>query len=46
MYATDSGGSVMVWGCIPCDGIGPIVKVTGGMKYTNLLSNTMLPCMQ
>ena len=26
------GGSVMVWGCISCDGIGPITKVEGGRK--------------
>ena len=43
------GGSVMVWGCISCDGIGPIVTVTGRMNakdYIDLLSSTLLPYMQ
>ena len=26
------GGSVTVWGCITCDGIGPITKVEGRMN--------------
>ena len=38
-------GSVMVWGCISCDGIG-ITKVEGRMNgndYRRLLSNHLLP---
>ena len=40
------GGSVMVWGCISCDGIGPITKVEGrmiGKDYIRLLSRHLLP---
>ena len=43
------GGSVMVWGCISCDGTSPIVTVTGRMNakdYIDLLSSTLLPYMQ
>ena len=39
-------GSVMVWGCISCDGIGPITKVEGrmnGKDYIRLLSRHLLP---
>ena len=42
------GGSVMVWGCISCDGIGPITKVEGrmnGKDYIILLS-LLLPYTQ
>ena len=27
-----SGGSVMVWGCISCDGVRPLAKIDGRMK--------------
>ena len=40
-----SGGSVMVWGCISCDGVGPVVKVEDRMNvkdYTELLSTSLL----
>lgn len=43
------GGNVMVWGCISCDGIGPIAKVEGrmcGKDYIQLLSTSLLPYMQ
>ena len=43
------GGNVMVWGCISCDGVGPIVKVEGrmnGKDYIKLLSNSLLPYMR
>ena len=43
------GGSVMVWGCISCDGIGPITKMEGSMNgkdYIRLLSKHLLPYMQ
>ena len=42
------GGSVMVWGCISRDGIGPITKVEGrmnGKDYIRLLSRHLLPYM-
>ena len=42
------GGSVMVWGCISCDGIGTLAKVDGRMKgvdYIVLFAN-LLPYMQ
>ena len=43
------GGSVMVWGCISCDGVGPLAKIDGGMKgkdYIDLLSANLFPYMQ
>ena len=43
------GGCVMMWGCIFCDGIGPITKVDGrinGNVYVNFLSRHLLPYMQ
>ena len=43
------GGSVMVWGCISCDGVGPLAKIEGRMKgkdYIDLLSANLLPYMQ
>ena len=43
------GGSVMVWGCISCDGVGPLAKIDGRMKgkdYIDLLSANLLPYMQ
>ena len=42
------GGSVMMWGCISCDGVGPLVKVDGMMKavdYIQLLNTSLLPYM-
>ena len=42
-------GSVKVWGCISCDGIGLITKVEGrmnGKDYIRLLSRHLLPYMQ
>ena len=39
-------GSVMVWGCISCDGIGLIAKAEGrmnGKDYIRLLSRHLLP---
>ena len=35
------GGSIMMWGCISCEGTGPITKVEGrmtGKDYIRLLS--------
>ena len=43
------GGSVMVWGCMSCDGVGPLVKVEGrmsGRDYIRLLSQTLVPYIQ
>ena len=43
------GGSVVVWGCISCGGIGPITKVDGrmnGKDYIIVLSRHLLPYMQ
>ena len=42
------GGSVMVWGCISCDGIGTLAKVDGRMKGVDyiVLSANLLPYMQ
>lgn len=43
-----AGGSVMVWGCISCDGVGPIDKVEGRMNakdYIQFLSRTVLTWM-
>ena len=31
------GGSVMVWGCITCNGVGPLTKVDGRMKATDYI---------
>lgn len=42
------GGSVMVWGCITCDGVGPMTKVDGRMNakdYIGLLEKTLVPFM-
>ena len=42
------GGSVMMWGCISCDGGRPLVKVNGKMKaidYIQLLNTSLLLCM-
>ena len=42
-------GSVMVWGCISCEGTGPITKMEGrmnGKDYSRLLSRNLLPYMQ
>ena len=42
------GGSVMMWGCISCGGVGPLVKVDGRMKaidYIQLLNTSLLPYM-
>ena len=38
----------MMWGCISCDGIGPITKVEGRMNgnvYIKFLSSHLLPYM-
>ena len=43
------GRSVMVWGCISCNGVGPLVKVEGRMNekdYIKLLSTSSLPFMR
>ena len=43
------GGSVMVWGCISCEGTGLITKVEGrmnGKDYIRLLPRHLLPYMQ
>ena len=43
------GGSVMVWGCISCNGVGPLAKIDGRMEgkdYTDQLSADLLPYMQ
>lgn len=43
------GGNVMMWGCISCDGVGPLVKVEGRMNgndYIKLLSASLLPFMR
>ena len=40
------GGNVMVWGCISCNGVGPLVKVEGRMNskdYIRILSGKLLP---
>ena len=39
------GGNVIMWGCITCDGVGPLVKVKGRMNsddYIKLFSDTLL----
>ena len=39
----------MVWGCISCDGVGPLAKIDGRIKgkgYIDLLSANLLPHMQ
>ena len=39
------GGSVMVWGCITSDGVGPLTTVDGRMKakdYIDLLEQTLV----
>ena len=43
------GGSVMVWGCVSCEGTGLITKMEGrmnGKDYSKLLSRHLLPYMQ
>ena len=44
------GGSVMVWGCISCDGMVPLAKIDGRMKgkdYIDLLcANLLHTCSQ
>ena len=40
------GGSVMVWGCISWEGVGPLVLVEGTLdqyRYVNLLSKHLVP---
>ena len=40
------GWSVMIWGCITCDGVGPLTTVDGRMTakdYTGLLEKTLVP---
>lgn len=40
------GGSVMVWGMITSDGVGPIVRVDGNINtanYISILTNHLLP---
>ena len=42
------GGSVMVWGCITSDGVGPLTTVDGRMKakdYIDLLEQTLVSFM-
>ena len=42
------GGSVMVWGCITSDGVGPLTTVDGRMKakdYIDLLEQTLISFM-
>ena len=42
------GGSVMVWGCITSDGVGPLTIVDGRMKakdYIDLLEQTLVSFM-
>ena len=42
------GGSVMVWGCIISDGVGPLTTVDGRMKaknYIDLLEQTLVSFM-
>ena len=42
------GGSVMMWGCISCDGVGRLAKVDGRMTaqgYISLLRKELLPFM-
>ena len=46
---TWSGVLVMVWGCICCDGVGPLAKIDGRMKrkdYIDLLSAYLLSYMR
>ena len=46
VYSKFGGGSVMVWGCISCDGIGPITKVEGrmnGKDYIRFYLDTCFP---
>ena len=42
------GGSVMMWGCISCDGVGPLMKVVGRMNaadYIKMLNTSLVPYM-
>ena len=39
------GGNVIMWGCITCDGMGPLVKVKGRINsddYIKLFSDILL----
>ena len=39
------GGNVIMWGCITCDGVGPLIKVKGRINsddYIKLFSDTLL----
>ena len=50
MRTVNSGGSpsVMVWGCITSDGVGPLTTVDGRMKakdYIDLLEQTLVSFM-
>ena len=33
----------MIWGCITCEGVGPLTKLNGRMKAPALLDNTLVP---
>lgn len=32
------GGNIMVWGCITCNGVGPLIKIEGRMKKEQYLT--------
>ena len=41
------GGSMMMWGCITCDGVGRLAKVDdrNAQRYISLLRKELLPFM-